>query len=194
MAAMPANQKACYGVVVTGAGIPQPPANACLPPLGLHAGFAEPGGTLELEVPRGSNRKIELYAYIQNVGQNIPCPAFLIGLAPAEITKTYLVGTANNIDMSAETTVVDIAASFPGVANHIASQLAMPAACTGGGGGGGGGVAGGSPPGFHVSSGSGMTIEQGQTAVTGHKLIGRVGKAVPEQVLTSGDGHKLIVK
>ena len=58
---VPANRKACFAVVVGGAGISQSAGDSCSPVLGVFAGFAESGALLEISVPKGLARKFELF-------------------------------------------------------------------------------------------------------------------------------------
>src|SRR5690606_27352661 len=76
MAALPSDRKSCYAVSVTGPGITMSPSHICAPPTGLRAGFVEPGAMIEMQVPKGKDRKIELFAFLQSPGQDLPCPVF----------------------------------------------------------------------------------------------------------------------
>lgn len=189
MAAMPSNRKACYGINVTGPGIPINSAS-CGPQSGILAGFVEPGATVEVSVPKGEGRTIELYAYLQNVGDNLPCPALGASLPAAHLLNTYSVGTATNVAMTAESTVVYIDASFPGVTNHLASTLSLPSTCTAGAS-----PTGPNKAGFQVAASAGMSWTQGQTPATAPvRLLARVGSNIPKVQLQSGSGVKLKVK
>ncbi|MGE4132929.1 MAG: hypothetical protein AB7F86_14910 [Bdellovibrionales bacterium] len=178
MAAMPSDRKACYAVSVTGSSIPSDRGNICNPTTGLRAGFVEPGGLIQLEVPRGPARKIELLAFLQPTGQNNPCPPFNAALTDSQLQNTFIVGTADNVDMSSDVVDVTIDASFPGLTQHIAQVLALPLTCSA--------AVGDNPPGFHVSAGE-MTATG-----TGLILKGRVGRAVAN--VASGGGITLKAK
>ncbi len=177
MSAMPSDRKACYGVVVSGGGLEDHSAT-CGPKGSLFLGFVEPGQVITADIDKGKGRTVELFAYLESVGQNDPCPQFGANLSAQQAINTFRVGTASNIDMTAETTEVTITASFPGTSNHIAQELSLPASCSGV-------TAGGNPPGFSISSG------RSSATGTGYTLIGRFGKPLAGQAAT-GTGFKLI--
>lgn len=176
LAAMPSNQKACYGVNVTGPGIPNSRGNTCSPNTGIIGGFAEPGAVLETSVPKGRDRKIELFAYLQPVGQNLPCPKFGKSMSVSQTTNTFVVGTVYNVDMSGDVTVVEITADFPGLTNHIAQQQSLALNC--------GTSDGQNRPGFHVSGGA-QTASGG-----GFRMISRAGRPTGQQS-ASGGGFRI---
>ncbi len=175
---MPTDRKICYGVNVTGPGIALQTPNTCSLASGLLAGFVEPGKTVEITVPRGENRSIELYAFLQSPGQNAPCPQFAPSLSSNMVSRIYRVGSTSGVNLLKDTETVDITASFPGLANHIGQELGMPATC----------IATINPPqptGFQVSSGAGIATGGGK------KLFGRIGTPAAANVATGG-GKKLI--
>lgn len=177
MAAMPSDRKACYGVVISGGGLDDRSAT-CGPKGSLFLGFVEPGQVITADVEKGKNRTVELFAFLEGVGQNDPCPQFAPSLSAQQAINTFKVGKADFVDMTADTTEVTITASFPGVANHVAQELSLPASCAGS-------TASSNPPGFSVSSG--RSIATG----TGYTLKGGFGKPLAGQVAT-GTGFKLI--
>ncbi|HMN67679.1 MAG TPA: hypothetical protein PKC28_03990 [Bdellovibrionales bacterium] len=184
MAALPSDRKACYAVVVSGEGIASPSLGTCSAVNGVFAGFVEPGAQLEISAPRGTRRKIELLAYLQDPGQNVACPEFKGSMTPEQMLRTYSVGAAMNVDLLAATVTVEIMTSFPGVANHIASQLRLPASCStptlpGDQVGG--------RAGFHFSSGAGVA------GGGGYRVKARFSGLPGTKTLT-GPGYRLIVK
>lgn len=180
LSSLPANRKACFGVNVTGPGISLSGANTCSPKTGVLAGFAEPGQVIEAKVPRGSDRSIKLYVFLQEVGQNIPCPTFAKTMTPTQLLNTYLVGTKEKVNLSAPEVTVSITMSFPGLSQNLAQQLSLPNTCTNE-------DSMTSLPGFGVSSAAGQTIG------TGIKLKAKVGTIKNGQTLT-GTGVKLYVR
>ncbi len=179
LAAMPGDRKACYGINVTGPNIPTRKGNICSPVTGIIAGFAEPGAVLETQVPKGRDRKIELLAFLQDVGQNIPCPLFGAAMSVKQITNTYSVATVFNVDMSGDVTVVEMTADFPGTSNHIAQQQSLPLSC--------GSADGPNIPGFHVSAGS-------ETATGGgFRMVSRTGRPAGRQT-ASGGGFRMVTQ
>lgn len=178
LAAMPTDRKVCYGINVTGPGIIINAPNSCSIKSGLLVGFVEPGSTVSVNVPKGSSRKVELFAYLQAVGTNLPCP--LLGPAlPADLLgSTYLVGVAEGIELSDQEVVVTITASFPGMAQNIAQTFAMPSTCASN---------------STKISGASVASAAGVAIGTGMKLMYRVG-AVPGRQTLTGTGMKLLVK
>jgi len=124
--AFPTNRKLCFGVNVLGSGIPESNPS-CSPTLGLVGGFIEDGQILNLQVPRGTGRTIDLYLYSQQLGQ--PCPQ-TTNLNSLNLQLIYKIGSATNVDTSKDETAVKIDAQYPGDASHLASNLSLPASCT----------------------------------------------------------------
>lgn len=177
MATMPAGRKACYGVVVSGGGLNDHSAT-CGPKGSVFAGFVEPGGTVSVSLDKGKGRTVELFAFLENAGQDVPCPQLGPNLPAAQILNTFKVGSVSNVDMTAEVTEITITASFPGLSNTIAQELALPTSCSSSS------TAGAGPPGFSISSG------RSAATGTGYTLLGGFGKPVNGQVAT-GTGFKL---
>ncbi len=180
LSALPAGRKACYGVNITGPGIPKTAATSCSPETGVVAGFVNPGDLIEAQVERGSNREIKLFIFLQNLGENNPCPQMGASFAASQLSQIYLVGTTSNIEISQEVQTVNIEANFPGVAQNIAVTSSLPSTC----------VAANPQTsgrrGFRVA-----TASQFATG-TGIKMIGRVGHDGAN--LLSGTNIKLKVK
>lgn len=128
--AMPTDRKTCYGVVVKGADLPTEGGSVCSPSASLRIGFVEAGSEIKREVKKGSGRIIELFAFLQDLGKNDPCPMFTGNLNPAIVISTYKIGTAFNVDMMGEETSVTINAEFPGLANNYASEAGLPSFCS----------------------------------------------------------------
>lgn len=180
LSALPANRKACFGINVTGQGIPSDAANSCSPNTGVLAGFVEPGQVIEAKVPKGPSRTIRLYVFLQEVGQNIACPTFAKTLTPTQLLNTYLVGTKENIDLEAPEVTVSITMSFPGLSQNLAQQMSLPNTCTSGS--------------SQTSLlGFGVTTSAGSSAGTGVKLKAKIGTTKDGQTLT-GTGVKLYVR
>lgn len=181
LATIPAGRKVCYGVTVTGPGITTNPPSTCNPNTGLIAGFVEANGLLELNVPRGTGRQIDLYLYLMNSGDNGPCPKMNAAFSANELLQTYRIGSALNISLVNDVETVAIAADFPGVSSNLAQQLSLPASCTAGA------VLPPNRAGFHISTSM-------QTATGGgFKLLGRVGSAYDGNVLSNAN-YKLKIK
>ncbi len=179
MAAIPSDRKACYGVNVTGPNIPTKKGNSCSPVTGIIAGFAEPGATIEAQVPKGKNRVVELLVYLLPSGDTSSCPAFGVAMTTAQTTNTFSVAKVYNIDMLNDVTVVEVTADFPGLTNHIAQQQALPLTC---------GALADAPntPGFHVSGGA-------ETATgVGMRMKIRTGRPVGGEMASAGTFPNMI--
>lgn len=180
MSAIPVNRKACYGVSITGPGITNVPTSSCSPETGIVAGFVNPGALIEAEVPQGSNREIKLFVFLQQVGEDNPCPQMGGAFASSQLSQIYFVGSASDITLASEVQTVDIVASFPGESQNIAVTSSMPSSCTAG-------TPATNLRGFRVSSASQVATG------AGIKMVGRIGR--PEQAgLLTGAGIKLKVK
>lgn len=177
MAAMPSDRKACYGVVISGGGLDDKSAT-CGPKGSLFLGFVEPGQVITADVEKGKNRTVELFAYLESVGQSDPCQQFSPSLSAQQAINTFKVGKADYVDMTSDTTEVTIIASFPGVGNHLAQELSLPVSCTTT-------SAGQGLPGFSISAG------QSVATGTGYTLKGGFGKPLAGQT-AAGTGFKLI--
>lgn len=153
----PANYRICYGVSVTATDISGFGGNSCSPKTGINKGFIESGNTIEMSIPRGTKRKIELYAYLIPDASSAPCPSMPANLGGALSENIYLIATADNIDTVDAVTTVNIEASFPGFPNHLAATIAAPASCF---------SVVSSLPGFRVLAGS-QRIDQGTFIIKG---------------------------
>lgn len=188
LATMPANRKVCYGVNISGPGIkPEAVTVTCAQTgmtakldVGLLAGFVEPGQEVSLDVPSGSERRIELFAYLLAVGNMAtPCPKFDKFLSPNMLTDIYKVGTAENILIQGAQQTVEMTADYPGDNSHLAASLNLPANCAA--------SAPSSHGGFQVSSG------MQEAAGTGIKLKARIGSVQGATTLSNAN-YKLYVK
>ncbi len=182
-AALPANRKACYGVNITANDLPAV-NSACSPMTGIVGGFIEEGGKLELNVPSGKARKIDLYIFLQPEGANSPCPGMSANLGGINAANTFFSGSTTK-DLVSKFESVDIALDFPGEANNFVQQLGLPSTC----------IASSTPPvpnavddfGFKNNLGSGTAIGGGL------RMKASVGFG-PNAITATGGGYKLKVE
>lgn len=179
----------CYFVNVTGSGIDQA-STSCSPAQGVGSGFVDPLSTIEMSVPKGTGRTVELFGYVP--GLNETC-ASLKSLSTASLNHLFSLAKKSGIDMSADQTTVELDENFPGLTQHYGLQASLPSGCYANLPPLDPGDAETNPAGFQLSAGSGLSVQQGATASTGVKLIGRIGGKIPRAVLTSVDGTKLEV-
>ncbi len=176
-AALPTDRRLCYGVSISGPGIPGFAGSYCAPLTGTVAGFVEEGQVLELFVARGENRTVELYMFAMPVGSTAACPAMGANMQGTGLKSTYLVGSKTGVSLLNDVETVEIALSFPGLNTSVATQLNAPATCTPG-------AAPINHSGFHISSGAGPVTGPGI------KLLGRIGRP---QSGTTATGAGLIL-
>lgn len=172
LVALPSQRKPCYGVSISGPGI-ETHSGSCSPQLGALAGYVGEGGTIELQVPSGQQRKIDLYMYLLPANSNASCPQLVHPLAMNDLQNIYLVGSVSGVNLVNEVETVEIPVNFTGVHNHIARQLTLPATCV---------VAGPSNSTFQISAGAGIAKDISSTI----RLKGRIGVAVPAASATGG--------
>lgn len=129
LASVPSGRKMCYAVNVTGSGMGDTPSS-CGPTMGTFKGFVEPSGSIEIELPYGSGRTIELFGYLKAAGDTSPCPGFGGGWSPDFVNNSYVLGSKPNVSMLSPTVEVEVEITFPGVSSTIASQLSLPSSCT----------------------------------------------------------------
>lgn len=180
MAAMPVNRKACYGISVTGPGISGHEASACSPQTGVVAGFIEGGGLIEAQVERGTGRDIKLFVFLQNVGEDLPCPSMGATFLGTQLAQIFLVGNATGIELSQDVQTITIEANFPGETQNIAVTSGMSPSCIDNSG---------------SIKGQGIRISSASEVLsgTGIKMIGRAGRPAQAGELT-GTGIKLKIK
>lgn len=179
-AAIPEGRKACFGVSITAADILGTPATTCSPKTGIVAGFVESGGTVQVEVPKGEGRTFELYMYLAPDGDTNPCPEMGKVFSAAQLAGLYFMGSASGVAINNPVEDVTITATFPGVAQTLATAQAYPANC----------VATTAPSGGRT----GLWLSSAAGAATGGgmKLLAHVGE-VKGPVLTGG-GMKLLAR
>ncbi|MES2962828.1 MAG: hypothetical protein V4760_02985 [Bdellovibrionota bacterium] len=118
---------ACFSVSVTGDSIEMSAPNQCSVPSGVFKGSVGPGGSLAIEVPRGSARKLEVFAFFRSnsVGE---CPSAST-LAAFDPEKTVRVGETTFDAMSSEVNVA-VEVSLPNAGTNLISQYSLPATCS----------------------------------------------------------------
>lgn len=117
--AIPEGYKVCYAINVTAADIPSTPRE-CGTPLGIYQGFIE-GTQFSLELPRGVNRTVELYAYL-NPDSQATCPALNANCEASRDCNTYKMGWVEGVTSENLTTSLSMHAEFPGLKNNAPSE------------------------------------------------------------------------
>jgi hypothetical protein len=103
--ATPSTGKLCYGISVTGPGLPV--SSFCGEQTGSVAGFVAEGQELSIDLPKGSDRKFSLYAYF--VDQSEQCPDW--GAPASDLSQwgsIYSAGSVAGVNLVNDTETVTI--------------------------------------------------------------------------------------
>ncbi|MCB0357412.1 MAG: hypothetical protein KDD40_10410, partial [Bdellovibrionales bacterium] len=156
LSGVPTNYKICYGVNVVAADIPKI-HDSCHPDVGVFRGFINAAtttdttsGKLEVLVPSGPKRSIEVYAiawdptntnpYVQNSSfyDSYSVSGVDTGLCPfwdpvsMDYSYIYKIGKLDNVDLVADEQTVNVTVAFPGIANNLKSVKGLTS-CLGNG-------------------------------------------------------------
>ncbi len=118
--------KACFAVNVTGAGISETvPSATCELAVGVFQGFVPPGGSITMEVPNGTARRLEVIAYARG-NSSEPCPtgASVKGL---NVTRLAEVGLVESFDAVNPDVVVEVQLKVP--SQNLAERESLPQSC-----------------------------------------------------------------
>lgn len=172
---------ACFAVNVVGDGI-DPKINSCGPNVGIFSGFKTPGSTVQMIVPTGKNRSVEVYLF-NRASAGDSCPLDFSGPSPDKFT---LIGTVSAVDMTAPTTNVDITVAAPAAGVNLVTQLSLPGSC----------VASGTPPPTPTPSAMGISrvfaSKLNFTTSSGYTANVRVSKQQDGEIHT-GSGYTVIL-
>ena len=118
--------RACFAVSVTGAGIPFTVSSAtCDVPVGVFQGFVPPGGSVSMEIPNGTARRLEVIAYARATsGEACPTGTSLKGL---NVTRLARVGVIDSFDALEPDVVVEVQLKVP--SQNLAEQNNLPQSC-----------------------------------------------------------------
>lgn len=175
---------ACFLVNVTGPEIASVSAAQCDISLGKFAGSVPPSTSvsdskLSLQVPKGSGRKFEIFAYFRN-STSEACPSNISRLSQMNLDHTARIGSTT-VDLAKDEETVDIVIQVPGASDSVITQYSLPATCVATGGA----IA---PSFLRATAGS---LVQQTTILNGYKATVRLG--VPgAPVVVSPGGYKLI--
>jgi hypothetical protein len=118
--------RVCFAVSVTGAGIPLAVSNAaCDVPVGVFQGFVAPGGSVSMEIPSGTARRLEVIAFARS-STSEPCPTgpSLQGL---NVMRLAQVGVIDSFDAVEPNVVVEVQMKVP--SQNLAEQNNLPLSC-----------------------------------------------------------------
>lgn len=134
----PSQSQSCFAVDFRGPGISaSTPRGECSGPVGIRSGFVASGSPLVIDVPRGSDREMRLFLFKRPAGA--ACPSIDEVLSDlSKYSSLYLMGQVSGISLNNEQESVEVTASYPGDAAHLASNL--PSTCNVSGTPGAGGI------------------------------------------------------
>lgn len=173
-AALPGGRVACYTVSVKGSGISGSPASTCKPAAGTVFSFAAEGASIQGQVTRGTERSIDVYLYLQAVGENIPCSS--LNFHTLRSDRLYLIGSVSGLNFSKDVETVDIPTTFPGESQSLYTVNSYPVSCL---------PTSGGVSNYQISSSFGTATG------SGYILQGRVGRPTAGGTLT---GSGIILK
>lgn len=116
----------CYFVNVLGPGLSQTPYT-CAPTKGVASGFAAPSSMVEMTVPRGDARIVELFGYVARAGET--CSGLGSGLETVPVNRIFRMARAEGVDMNSDTTSVTLKMVFPGIKAHYGVQAGLASSC-----------------------------------------------------------------
>jgi hypothetical protein len=121
--------KACFMVNVTGPGLDSAPKTKCDVPVGVFGGSVETSGTIELKVDKGSQRKVEVFAYFRSsTSETCLKKDSLNQFDPGSVAS---VGSTV-VDFNDDTEIVDVEIGLPNVNDNLVSEFSLPGFCASG--------------------------------------------------------------
>lgn len=124
----PDPDKVCFAFDVRGPGISDVSygEGLCHIAMGETSDWGSSGSSLTLDVPRGADRSLRLFAFLK-IGNT--CPKMnVFRTAAAPFQKTYLVAFVEGLNTSAEETTLVLTPTFPG-SGTVSSFLGWPNPC-----------------------------------------------------------------
>ncbi len=119
---------ACFAVSIRGENLAKVRPGSCDGEYGLFAGLSPLGGTLQMEVPYGSNRTIDIYYILSNSGcQNFDVTRGLGQTFGSD--RVHLISRTPNIDMNQSEVTVEVDIDWPSEVNTLAQSLSAPSTC-----------------------------------------------------------------
>lgn len=116
---IPHGYKVCYALNVTAPDIPSTPRE-CGTPLGYYQGFVD-RTDFALEIPRGVNRTVELYAYL-NPDSQAPCPILNATCDASRDCNTYKMAWVSGVISAYPQTNLSLNPEFPGLSHNAPSE------------------------------------------------------------------------
>jgi len=122
--------QACFLVNITAADLPTRRPSNCDLPMGVFAGTVAPGGSLSINVPRGFQRRLEVYVY-NRPSTEPSCPANIESFAALNLSRVVRVGSVASFDTNEANVDVDVTVQAPSAGVTLISQEGLPTSCAG---------------------------------------------------------------
>lgn len=116
----------CYYINITGPGISQTPYS-CAPTEGINLGFLEPLKEIQIDVPYGNDRAIELYGYLAR--ENEVCSELSSSLISVPINRLFRMAQKKQLEIATKQTEIVLEISFPGIFRNIGVDTGMNSDC-----------------------------------------------------------------
>jgi hypothetical protein len=116
----------CWGANITGEGIKNYQPAGCAFQWGLIGGMVESGKQIELTVPRGPKRKIEVFVWQKLSAQT--CLSHQ-QLTVAELQALYKVGEVKSFDIVKSIETIDVDVNFPSDSKSWLTTLGQEKSC-----------------------------------------------------------------
>ena len=121
--------KVCFTLNVTAVDLKKPIAGLCDVTTGVFSGSVPAGGELTLDVPRGSARKLEVFAYLRNSSSD-PCPTLKDGFQGLDRTRIVRVGLVPSFDVNEPIVTLAVDVTAPVLpADNLIAQYQLPSSC-----------------------------------------------------------------
>lgn len=119
----------CYMVNIRGDGIPISRSDACDLEVGVFAGSAGPGDSLELEVPSGKARRLDVYGYLRSSSET-SCPALKSGFERLDRARLFKLAEVASFDALSSTVELAVSFAAPSATNQVGAVLGLPGRCS----------------------------------------------------------------
>lgn len=117
----------CFAANIISVDVPSKRSSICDPEFGILAGSVDSDGILEIQVPRGRDRKVTIFAIQKNQGTS--CPSVSEGFGSVDRQKVFLIGE-QHFDVLDKEATVEVSVTNPMPENSLQSQLSLPLDCT----------------------------------------------------------------
>ncbi len=108
----------CFYANVRGPGITDK-SEACEPTVGLFAGGVGPGSQIQMEIPVGKDRVIEIYGVLRNSAQDT-CWKSTDPVTRPTVDKFYFLGSSEAVEILPPSAEVSVSVQVPSVSQNIA--------------------------------------------------------------------------